>query len=209
MLPVTTYKSCNRPLRLIVIDGVTRQRSLCHNLSDLGLFAFDGIEPVQSGTHHEASTLFSTCLDIARTDSPAMPQLATAELASQVLKESPVLFDKVVAVINCDRDDVPFAVEEVVRFLSLIADHNDGQLTPSHRVDLVWHEFILCTRAYIQFCNQHFNRMIHHTPGGSQEDNQKQFEKTLRLYEQAFGPPNELYWGTRQNPPECGACESF
>lgn len=138
-----------------------------------------------------------------------MSELANANLASRVLADNPILFDKIMATIDCDRNEVPVALLEVIRFLSLIANSNDGQLTPSHRVDLVWHEFILCTRAYLQFCNKHFDRMIHHTPGGSKEDNQAQFQKTLQLYEQAFGPPNELYWGTRQSPPECGACESF
>lgn len=35
---------------------------------------------------------------------------------------------------------------------------------PSQAVDDAWHEFILFTRQYDQFCNQAFGRFLHHTP---------------------------------------------
>lgn len=35
---------------------------------------------------------------------------------------------------------------------------------PSEIVDVLWHEFILFTRAYEQFCQQAFGRFLHHTP---------------------------------------------
>lgn len=35
---------------------------------------------------------------------------------------------------------------------------------PSQVVDLAWHEFILFTRQYQQFCNGAFGRFLHHTP---------------------------------------------
>lgn len=38
---------------------------------------------------------------------------------------------------------------------------------PSHAVDLLWHEFILFTRSYEQFCSRAFGRFLHHAPAGS------------------------------------------
>ncbi|MDH5654238.1 MAG: hypothetical protein OEZ39_20480 [Gammaproteobacteria bacterium] len=35
---------------------------------------------------------------------------------------------------------------------------------PSQVVDVAWHEFILFTREYQEFCHQAFGRFLHHTP---------------------------------------------
>ncbi len=35
---------------------------------------------------------------------------------------------------------------------------------PSKVVDIAWHEFILFTREYEEFCHQEFGRFLHHTP---------------------------------------------
>ncbi len=35
---------------------------------------------------------------------------------------------------------------------------------PSQVVDDAWHEFILFTRAYQQYCNKALGRYLHHTP---------------------------------------------
>jgi hypothetical protein len=35
---------------------------------------------------------------------------------------------------------------------------------PSQSVDVAWHEFILSTRAYADFCNKVIGRFVHHTP---------------------------------------------
>lgn len=35
---------------------------------------------------------------------------------------------------------------------------------PSQVVDVAWHEFILFTRAYQQFCTKSLGRFLHHTP---------------------------------------------
>lgn len=35
---------------------------------------------------------------------------------------------------------------------------------PSQAVDVAWHEFILFTRSYEEFCQQNFGRFLHHTP---------------------------------------------
>jgi hypothetical protein len=35
---------------------------------------------------------------------------------------------------------------------------------PSHAVDVLWHAFILDTRAYANFCQRACGRMLHHRP---------------------------------------------
>ena len=39
------------------------------------------------------------------------------------------------------------------------------KLSPSPRIDLGWHNFILHTRDYAAFCDDCFGRFIHHEPG--------------------------------------------
>jgi hypothetical protein len=131
------------------------------------------------------------------------------QVVESILQESPILFEKISAALGCHREGVPLAVREVVRFLWLAANHHQGQLTPSRRVDLAWHEFLLCTRAYQQFCMAHFGRMIHHEPGGPAAQHRQQFHMTLRCYRKRFGIPEITYWGGPQiAAAECGSCEA-
>ncbi len=140
-------------------------------------------------------------------------------LAKELLDGNPVLIGKISKALESEPDLVPRALAEVVRFLALVAEHAGDpsstgsarrMLTPSHRVDLVWHELILFTRLYDQFCKTHFGRFLHHTPGGTDEDNHRQFRETQRAYRDAFGEPDAYFWG--DSPPSlddfgCGSCE--
>jgi hypothetical protein len=41
---------------------------------------------------------------------------------------------------------------------------SDVPLSPSERVDEGWHNFILFTKDYADFCHRNFGRFIHHVP---------------------------------------------
>ncbi len=133
-----------------------------------------------------------------------------SRLAEDILSANDVLYKKITENCRLPISAVPSAMAEVVRYLNLIAYSNET-LTPSKLVDDVWHEFILCTKAYYDFCDRHFERMIHHFPGGSEEKNHRQFHRTLELYRQYFGEPKPMFWGRGRQIAEeadCGACES-
>ena len=50
-------------------------------------------------------------------------------------------------------------------YLEACGTNKKGMIAmPSRIVDDAWHEFILCTRAYEDYCDQAFGRFIHHTP---------------------------------------------
>jgi hypothetical protein len=60
-----------------------------------------------------------------------------------------------------------------------LAYHRSGYrrvAMPSQVVDELWHEFILFTREYQDFCGKAFGRFLHHTPavalGGTKPDNE-------------------------------------
>ena len=134
--------------------------------------------------------------------------LNDAILAEQILQENEILFQKITVALGCRREDVTQALREVLRFLFLVAHRDAGWLTPSHRVDLAWHEFILCTKAYREVCETHFGKYIDHHPGGSDELNRRRYQETLRCYERTFGSPDPAYWGDRTADLDCGACEA-
>ena len=101
------------------------------------------------------------------------------------------------------------ALQEVLRFMFLVFLADDI-LTPSQRVDLAWHEFILTTRPYHKFCEKHFGQYIHHSPGGTDEENRTQFQRTLQLYREHFDAPDDYFWGHNcldLSDTACGACE--
>ncbi|MCE7992051.1 MAG: hypothetical protein HEP71_08725 [Roseivirga sp.] len=133
------------------------------------------------------------------------------QLADELLMEIPVLETKIEKGAAVKMAEVQPLLVEVLRFLFLIGTTNQ-KLTPSLVVDLAWHEFILCTRRYQSFCDEHFERFIHHHPGGKEDSNQKQFQLTHKLYREHIGVAPEQFWG--KNPmadtqSDCGLCEAI
>jgi len=50
------------------------------------------------------------------------------------------------------------------RFIKVIIENPDSEISPSPEVDEYWHKFILDTREYQQFCDEVLGQFIHHTP---------------------------------------------
>ncbi len=131
-------------------------------------------------------------------------------LAQEVLNDHPALYFKIHKNCQIPEEFVSTGLREVIRFMNLIA-FKDEVLTPSRVVDDLWHEFILFTRLYGAFCQRYFGRMIHHQPGGTEEQNLKQYKRTLNLYQEYFNAPDPLYWGHWagvMDKAQCGSCES-
>lgn len=118
-----------------------------------------------------------------------------ALLSQKILSENPVLTDKIAASTQLSADLVPDLFADTLRFLHLAVTCNEP-LTPPIVIDLAWHEFILFTRLYAAFCQEHWGRFIHHNPGGDDKDNKHFFKRTHYQYQKAFGhKPNPQFWG--------------
>jgi hypothetical protein len=131
------------------------------------------------------------------------------DVADALFAEEPLIETKIRRTLLCDSREARRALIEVVRFMSLVADKTGEPLTPSHRVDLAWHELILFTRTYEQLCHASFGKFVHHQPGGTLQVNRSQFLKTLQVYENVFGPPPKEFWGASDElTATCGTCES-
>ena len=133
----------------------------------------------------------------------------TEQLAKSLLKHNPVMLTKIAKACAVDLDKVPAILGEVLKYLWLIGKHNQ-KLTPSLLVDNAWHEFILFTRLYHSFCDKHFGRYIHHSPGGKEQENHRNYNRTIQLYILHFGRPPEVYWGhlatDKWQDADCGSC---
>ncbi len=126
------------------------------------------------------------------------------ELAHDVLREIPDLLPKVMKSTGESSVRCRGLIEEVIRFLTLVAMH-EARLTPSMKVDLAWHEFILFTKTYASVCERNFGRFIHHNPSDDKAENKAGFRRTLDLYKRSFGPVPREFWGVDPTV-ECGNC---
>jgi hypothetical protein len=67
---------------------------------------------------------------------------------------------------------------------------------PSRVADDAWHEFILMTRLYHEFCDEAFGRYLHHTPDAvSDRPIRPAIPRTLELLERNGGPPELAGFG--------------
>lgn len=138
----------------------------------------------------------------------SLTSLNTRALTSDLLQAYPLLTQKLQTALACEAPEAAAGLLEAVRFLVLISLHPDKRLTPSHRVDLAWHEFILFTKAYREFCQQHFGRFIDHHPGGTDGQNRRHYRLALFLYARYFGTPDPAFWENATHVSACGECES-
>jgi hypothetical protein len=93
------------------------------------------------------------------------------------------------------------AIDEYKKFVFLGVT-SDVPVTPPKIIDMVWHEHILFSRAYREFCDAVLTRPFDHNPELLPTPDQTdvfetQFEQTLDSYEREFRvPPPEDIWGT-------------
>ena len=99
---------------------------------------------------------------------------------------------------------MPFAlraIDEYRKFVYL-GIVSDTQVTPPKVIDQVWHEHLLFSKAYREFCHEVLGRDFDHHPEllptpGQTEVFEAQYAATLALYETEFNvrPPSDI-WGT-------------
>ena len=93
------------------------------------------------------------------------------------------------------------AIEEYKKFVYL-GVISDFIVTPSKYIDLIWHEHLLFSKAYREFCNDVIHYQFDHQPELVATKDQtelftEQYVETLDLYRKEFGiEPPENIWGT-------------
>ena len=101
-------------------------------------------------------------------------------------------------------------MEQTLAFLKVSAVTSDGTLSPSTKVDIGWHTFLMYTREYADFCQQIAGRMIHHAPSDVPDAAFKPggaARATAAMLVNGMHVDQEL-WGTAAECGDNGACNS-
>ena len=84
---------------------------------------------------------------------------------------------------------------EYARFIVL--RNGNPKLSPSDDIDKFWHQHMLNTKNYYDYCNKYFARLVHHNPDDA-DDQKARFlrvRNTRSEYTKKFGPiVNERVW---------------
>jgi hypothetical protein len=86
------------------------------------------------------------------TDTAAMPRLYRDRVVHRIHKEHDVTVDQAALLVT-----------EAEKFLRYCATATEPA-SPSPAVDLAWHEMILYTKEYADYCSRLAGRFIHHSP---------------------------------------------
>ncbi|HYF10114.1 MAG TPA: hypothetical protein VD967_00725 [Candidatus Paceibacterota bacterium] len=89
------------------------------------------------------------------------------------------------------QEDAEELFEDTKRFLYICGTNPDGSYGPSHEIDKGWHEFLMFTQDYRNFCTQLFGRFIDHRPNMPDEAvDRKRPRRTLQAAAEIFGAAN-------------------
>ena len=98
-------------------------------------------------------------------------------------------------------DFVNSAVNEYHRFLLLHLKNPKTEIVPGKVVDKVWHDHILHTQSYMNFCEKMFGYYLHHHPDDA-SSKKSGIDLTLILYEKTFGHKAPSQYWSKELPPK-------
>lgn len=88
------------------------------------------------------------------------------------------------------------AIEEYKKFMFL-ATISDKMVSPSEIIDIVWHQHLIFTKSYSQFCDL-LGKKIEHIPSTNNTEDQPRFRQAKihanKLYEEHFGEQDTEIW---------------
>lgn len=161
---------------------------------------------------------------ILKTESIAQnSSLSENPLFAQVVNyENEELVERFKDKLGLDDERARILFKDIMLFLYLCSTR-PGSCSPTAPIDAAWHEFILYTKEYEEFCQVMFGRFIHHVPRSYlSESNQTKGNtwRTFKMAEQCFGAlsanwdvpehmrPNRTKGGETVTVLEMGPCDS-
>lgn len=126
----------------------------------------------------------------------------TARTFDALEYQAPFLVEKLIKERVVDTPEEAQALfTEVKRYMVIaVLDETKSWHMYSLRIDECWHQFILFTRQYIEFCNKYFGRYIPHSPSNAPEVNLGRsietttFQQFSERYKELFGSPLPDIW---------------
>jgi hypothetical protein len=133
--------------------------------------------------------------------------VAYSKVVEALAYEAPFVVEKLAKDRTVDSIEEGQALfDEVKRYLVLVGlDRGKSWHMYSLRVDDAWHQFILFTQQYVEFCNRFFGRYIPHAPSNAPEPAlpvpvaATSFELFQDRYQELFGIPLPDVWYDARN----------
>ncbi len=120
--------------------------------------------------------------------------------------EAPFLEDKMREGTITDPKRYGTAFGEWKKFAYLASEADAPIAMTSREVDEVWHQFILFTREYRDFCSEHLGSYLDHKPATREEPvDELAKERFAKAYQESFGEFNEI-WDQEANCSRCASC---
>ena len=94
-------------------------------------------------------------------------------------------------------------IKDYKRFLEI--RNADNTCSPSDIIDELWHQHILDTQSYFDYCTQKFNKIIHHNPEDANDQQQRKIrlKSSIDMYRINYGEePDNFIWDLN----ECQIC---
>ena len=101
------------------------------------------------------------------------------------------LAERIARKYELSRAEAEVRFVEVKKFLIVCASMPEP-CKPPQELDLIWHEFILHTRDYAQFCDKFLGRFIHHNP--TEKPHLASQDQMFRVARSLFGEIEERLW---------------
>lgn len=96
--------------------------------------------------------------------------------------------------------------DEMKKFLYLCAT-NDGAMAPPEDIDEIWHNFILFTGDYADYCRNKVGIFLHHQPltvAQRGKSDGSMISNTIIAAHAAFGDNLSTHWSFQKIPGSCG-----
>ncbi|MEY4547908.1 MAG: hypothetical protein RL685_4103 [Pseudomonadota bacterium] len=91
-----------------------------------------------------------------------------------------------------DEQAAALVFTELKRYLVLTREQVETLPMFSAIVDAAWHQFVLFTHEYQEYCERYLGRFLHHVPAGAPAESQSApgmtWAQFVALYERRFGP---------------------
>lgn len=129
-----------------------------------------------------------------------------ALLARMMDYDHPALKERMTVKLGWDTDFTNDLFDEMKKFLYLCAT-NDCSIAPPEDIDEIWHNFILFTGDYADFCKDKVGMFLHHQPltvAQRAQSDGSMIQRTLTAARAAFGDDLSEHWSFTKIPGSCG-----
>jgi hypothetical protein len=136
-------------------------------------------------------------MDARPLDTDSLP---LSRLPALLAFDPPGLYEKLLRLhIIGSREEGSILFDEVKKYLVLSEVHSCRRIPMfSRRIDEAWHQFVLFTAHYAEFCGRFFGKFMHHEPTEAGVDDGARpgttFDEFRCLYERLFGPISDAWF---------------